>query len=174
MLDEVFGAENFRNEIVWHYYNKMQGNINRFASNHDVIFWYSKSAKYKFTRIREERETPKQQQKRVWNAKTKSLKQARDAEGNLVYSGTGEVGAVGAARTFDAASSGTGPFRQLRLPLRLFRSSCTMAPRKWDTSDKERGPDVCRNAVERAACCVRSRGERATPHHRPLPAAADG
>ncbi len=85
VLDEVFGAENFRNEIVWHYYNKMQGNINRFASNHDVIFWYSKTSNYKFTRIREERETPKRQQKRVWDAKSKSLKQARDDEGKLVY-----------------------------------------------------------------------------------------
>jgi DNA modification methylase len=85
VLDEVFGRENFRNEIVWHYYNKMQGNINRFASNHDVIFWYSKTGKYKFQRIREERETPKRQQKRAWDSSTGTLKQARDDEGNLVY-----------------------------------------------------------------------------------------
>jgi DNA modification methylase len=85
VLDEVFGAENFRNEIVWHYYNKMQGNINRFASNHDIIFWYSKTGKYKFERIREERETPKRQQKRAWDQATGTLKQARDEEGNLVY-----------------------------------------------------------------------------------------
>lgn len=85
VLDEIFGVENFRNEIVWHYYNKMQGNINRFASNHDIIFWYSKTGKYKFERIREERETPKRQQKRVWDQATGTLKQARDAEGNLVY-----------------------------------------------------------------------------------------
>src|SRR5713226_9618707 len=32
LLDEVFGEDNFRNEIVWHYYNKFQGNVNRFAS----------------------------------------------------------------------------------------------------------------------------------------------
>lgn len=85
VLDEVFGAENFRNEIVWHYYNKLQGNVNRFASNHDVIFWYSKSASFRFTRLREEREAPKRQQKRVWDAATKSLKQAKDEDGNLVY-----------------------------------------------------------------------------------------
>lgn len=42
MLDEVFGAESFQNEIIWYYYNKMQGNINRFASNHDVILIYSR------------------------------------------------------------------------------------------------------------------------------------
>jgi len=85
VLDEVFGAENFRNEIVWHYYNKMQGNINRFASNHDTVFWYSKTSKYKFTRIRETRDVPKQQQKRVWDPTTKSLKQGRDESGNLIY-----------------------------------------------------------------------------------------
>lgn len=42
LLDEVFGESHFLNEIVWHYYNKMQGNVNRFASNHDVIFLYTK------------------------------------------------------------------------------------------------------------------------------------
>ncbi|HWU33345.1 MAG TPA: site-specific DNA-methyltransferase [Marmoricola sp.] len=85
VLDEVFGTENFRNEIVWHYYNKLQGNINRFASNHDVIFWYSKSANFHFARLREQRETPKRQQKRVWDGASKSLKQARDEDGKLIY-----------------------------------------------------------------------------------------
>ncbi len=85
VLDEVFGRENFRNEIVWHYYNKLQGNINRFASNHDIVFWYSKSDKYTFQRLREQRDVPKQQQKRVWDPATKSLKQARDADGKLIY-----------------------------------------------------------------------------------------
>src|SRR5690606_1463287 len=31
-LDEIFGKSHFLNEIVWHYYNKMQGNVGRFAS----------------------------------------------------------------------------------------------------------------------------------------------
>ena len=35
ILNEIFGGNQFRNEIIWYYYNKMQGNINRFASNHD-------------------------------------------------------------------------------------------------------------------------------------------
>ncbi len=85
VLDEVFGKQMFRNEIVWHYYNKMQGNVGRFASNHDVIFSYSKNEKPIFHTIREEREKAKKQQKRVWDKETQSLKQARDAEGNLVY-----------------------------------------------------------------------------------------
>jgi adenine specific DNA methylase Mod len=85
VLDEIFGAERFLNEIVWWYYNKLQGNIKRFASNHDVIFWYSKSESYTFHRLRELREKPKRQQKRAWDSETQSLKQARDDEGNLVY-----------------------------------------------------------------------------------------
>jgi hypothetical protein len=34
LMDEVSGERNFRNEIVLHYYNKMHGNVKRFASNH--------------------------------------------------------------------------------------------------------------------------------------------
>lgn len=44
--DEVFGGDNFLNEIVWYYYNKFQGNVKRFASNHDVVFWYRKGDDY--------------------------------------------------------------------------------------------------------------------------------
>lgn len=85
LLDEIFGEGRFRNEIVWWYYNKLQGNINRFASNHDVLFWYSKGEQYTFNRLREKRDKPKRQQKRAWDPESKTLKQARDDEGNLVY-----------------------------------------------------------------------------------------
>lgn len=85
ILDDLFNKDNFRNEIVWHYYNKLQGNINRFASNHDVIFWYGKSNDAVFNRLREAREVPKRQQKREWDQATKTLKQARDKDGTLIY-----------------------------------------------------------------------------------------
>lgn len=84
-LDDIFGKVNFRNEIIWHYYNKMQGNINRFASNHDVIFSYKKNENPFFEVQREEREKPKKQQKRVWDSETQSLKQAKDENGDLIY-----------------------------------------------------------------------------------------
>lgn len=50
ILDEVFGYENFRNEIVWHY---RTGNLakNQFQRKHDTIFFYSKSDKINFTPI---------------------------------------------------------------------------------------------------------------------------
>lgn len=46
--DEIFGQDCFLNEIIWYYYNKMQGNINRFASNHDNLLVYSKGKTYTF------------------------------------------------------------------------------------------------------------------------------
>lgn len=85
LLDEVFGVGTFQNEIVWHYYNKMQGNINRFASDHDVILVYSKSGKFQFNKLREKREKPVQQIKRVWDKATQSLVNAKDENGNVVY-----------------------------------------------------------------------------------------
>ncbi|MBI4215598.1 MAG: site-specific DNA-methyltransferase [Parcubacteria group bacterium] len=90
IMDEIFGRENFRNEIVWYYYNKMQGNVNRFASNHDVIFWYSKSNVYKFLPQREKRDKPVRQLKRVWDKKKKALVNAKDERGGVVYLETDE------------------------------------------------------------------------------------
>ena len=42
LLDEVFGADRFRNEVVWWYWNKMQGNVGGFASNHDSLLIYER------------------------------------------------------------------------------------------------------------------------------------
>ena len=91
VLDEVFGVENFRNEIVWHYYNKFQGNVNRFASDHDVIFWYSKSPKYKFVAQQEKRAggTTKQL-KRTWDKETKRIVNLKGPDGKVVYQETDE------------------------------------------------------------------------------------
>ena len=91
LMDEIFGEDNFRNEIVWHYYNKMQGNVNRFASNHDSIYWYSKSSEYSFNTVREKRaEGTVKQIKRVWNKETQSLVNAKDENGKVIYIETDE------------------------------------------------------------------------------------
>src|SRR3989338_7512801 len=38
IMDEIFGKENFRNEIIWYYPDNFQGNVKGFAINHNVIF----------------------------------------------------------------------------------------------------------------------------------------
>lgn len=50
LLDDIFGKENFRNEIVWKRSN-MKGaktTSNQFGRNHDVIYLYSKSNNYTY------------------------------------------------------------------------------------------------------------------------------
>ena len=48
-LDAIFGAKNFRNEIVWHY-NKWTNTASYFQRNHDTIFLYAKSAAATFNK----------------------------------------------------------------------------------------------------------------------------
>ena len=48
LLDAIFGHKNFRNEIVWHYYNIANVARKHFGRKHDSILWYSKSAKASF------------------------------------------------------------------------------------------------------------------------------
>lgn len=90
LLDEIFGEDNFVNEIVWHYYNKMQGNVNRFASNHDVIFFYRKSEDYLYQPIKEKRGEITKQIKRVWNKETQKLVNAKGDDGKVIYTETDE------------------------------------------------------------------------------------
>lgn len=90
LLDEIFGEDNFRNEIIWHYYNKMQGNVNRFASNHDIILVYSKSDSFYFSPIKELREEKAKQIKRVWDKEKQKLVNAKDENGKVIYIETEE------------------------------------------------------------------------------------
>jgi len=47
ILDEIFGQDNFINEIIWHYDQGARGK-NRFGRKHDTIFVYSKSDGFTF------------------------------------------------------------------------------------------------------------------------------
>ncbi len=85
LLDEIFGEDNFRNEIIWHYYNKMQGNVNRFASNHDTIYFYSKAPIFIFNPIKESRDKATTQIKRIWDKTSQKLVNAKDAKGKVIY-----------------------------------------------------------------------------------------
>jgi adenine-specific DNA-methyltransferase len=84
--DEVFGAENFLNEIVWYYYNKFQGNVKRFASNHDVVLWYRKGASYQFHQQVETRAEGKVKQLiRQWDKEKAAIVNAKGADGRVMY-----------------------------------------------------------------------------------------
>lgn len=85
LMDEIFGEENFRNEIVWYYTNKMTGSPSPhdFVCEHDTIFRYSKTDQYHYTLIKEEREDAVKQSKRI-KVDGKNMR-ARDEDGNIIY-----------------------------------------------------------------------------------------
>lgn len=51
LMDEIFGEENFIDEIIWHY-EKWTAGSNMLQKNHDVIYWYSKSNEFVFNEQR--------------------------------------------------------------------------------------------------------------------------
>lgn len=86
LMDEIFGEDNFKNEIVWHYADYMQGNAtNAFPKKHDVIYLYSKSADSFFQRVTIPLDKPAKRNKVIWDPITQSLKVARDENGKIIY-----------------------------------------------------------------------------------------
>ena len=85
LLEDVFGREKFVNEIVWHYYNKMQGNVGHFPKNHDTIFWYRNGEKFKYIPQREDRPETTKQIKRVWDKDKGKIVNAKGEDGKVIY-----------------------------------------------------------------------------------------
>lgn len=86
LMDEIFGEDLFRNEIVWYYADYIQGNATTgFAKKHDVIYFYTKSDNYTFQRITEKLDKPVERNKVVWDKETQTLKVARDENGKIIY-----------------------------------------------------------------------------------------
>ncbi len=86
LLDEVFGEENFRNDIIWYYYNKMPDMRKPiFTRSHDIIYFYSKNKgnQYTFNLQSEKRLEPVKQliRKKVDG----KMVNARDEDGNVMY-----------------------------------------------------------------------------------------
>ena len=52
LLDDIFGKDNFRNEIIWHY-EKWTAQSKSLQKNHDVIFNYSKNKECIFNEKKE-------------------------------------------------------------------------------------------------------------------------
>lgn len=48
LLDDIFGDDNFVNEIIWSYESSGRSKTRRFARKHDTIFLYGKTKDYKF------------------------------------------------------------------------------------------------------------------------------
>ena len=62
MMDEIFGYENFRNEIVWSY-RTGGASIRSWSQKHDIILFYSKTDKYTFNTQKEKAYTKSKSRK---------------------------------------------------------------------------------------------------------------
>lgn len=82
ILDEIFGKENFLNEIVWTY-GKMASASKKFMANHDVIFLYRKSENHFFKSIYKKLDKPVRRLAR--EMVDGKLKNARDESGKIKY-----------------------------------------------------------------------------------------
>lgn len=86
LMDEIFGEDRFRNEIIWYYADYIQGNATTgFAKKHDVIYFYTKDENYLFNRVTEKLDKPVTRNKVVWDKETQSLQVARDENGKIIY-----------------------------------------------------------------------------------------
>ncbi|MGN0141704.1 MAG: site-specific DNA-methyltransferase [Roseburia sp.] len=47
LCDSIFGAENFRNEIIWCYRTSLRSSENAFGRDHDTILFYSRTNEHK-------------------------------------------------------------------------------------------------------------------------------
>ena len=83
LMDAIFGRERFRNQIIWHYYNKFARGTRVFARNFDILFFYEKTSRATFNPLREEREEPARQL--VRESVDGVLRNKRDQDGNLIY-----------------------------------------------------------------------------------------
>lgn len=91
LMDEIFGEENFKNEIIWYYYNKMPDKRKPlFTRSHDTIYFYSlaNSEDITFNLLTEKRqESVKQLVRKKVDGK---MINARDEDGNVMYRITDE------------------------------------------------------------------------------------
>lgn len=87
LMDDVFGKENFINEIIW-YYRRWTASSNRFQAMHDSIFYYSKSNGYIFNKIDiSASEELIERKKKGWNTNTIQTKNGKKRQ-LLIYERT--------------------------------------------------------------------------------------
>lgn len=67
LLDEVFSAKNFRNEITWKYVKYQMGGIKQFVDNTDCLYWYSKSNSWTYNLQYQKLEKPKELLAKGWD-----------------------------------------------------------------------------------------------------------
>ena len=86
MLDDVFGYDNFQNEIIWHYKNSaLKAKSKKFRQNTDTILYYVKEkGKHIWNDVFEKCE-PYKNSKHKFNPITKKAERVKNEQGKIEY-----------------------------------------------------------------------------------------
>ncbi|MDD9823050.1 MAG: site-specific DNA-methyltransferase [Gammaproteobacteria bacterium] len=92
VMDCVFGAANFRNEIVWCYSSTSQAQ-RWYPKKHDIIFWYSKGDEWTFNAdyIRIPFSKPLVKHGKTWKSDSKAVLAKRTKKGKVAESWWSDV-----------------------------------------------------------------------------------
>src|SRR3989344_1508958 len=123
LLDEVFGAEHFRNEIIWDKGFRGTENQGMFQRTHETVFWYSKTKDWIWNQIFEEYSDQKMGR---YNQTDEEAREAVDRVRHQSRSDTGGAqtpcgcrrGATQRAKERAPRGYPLVPRQQLRLPAR--------------------------------------------------------
>ena len=84
LMNVICGEKNFRNEIIWHFPDNFQGNVKRFAANHNAIFFYARPG-FTFNPVMELLDKPKKRGGRVWSKELGKVVAEKGPDGKPVY-----------------------------------------------------------------------------------------
>ena len=85
LMDAIFGAGSYRNEIIWRYKKYQKANMRYFTRNSDRILYYLRSSQATYNPVFEKLKTPKRYLKREWDKATKRIVNAKDEHGRVQY-----------------------------------------------------------------------------------------
>ncbi len=84
LMNVVIGERYFKNEIIWHFPDNFQGNVKRFAANHNTILFYARPG-FTFHKIMEPLDKPKRRGGRVWSKELGKVVAEKGSDGKPVY-----------------------------------------------------------------------------------------
>lgn len=86
-MDKIFGYDNLRNEIIWHYSNTgLKARSRKFHQVTDTLLFYTKSGDFTFNHLFKARKDGQSKQaKRKFNPVTKKADMVRDENGKIIY-----------------------------------------------------------------------------------------
>lgn len=87
LMDDVFGRDNFRNEIVWFYENKFKFQFTKnFNNDTEAILYYSKkNGSQFFKHVKVPVKNKRKQNQVTWDKEAKKMVTVKDENGNVVY-----------------------------------------------------------------------------------------